>query len=171
MLQLPAFGGLSHRQLNWRPFAGSWSIAQCLDHLITINTLYFPLLASLRTGPPEPTLWERISPLSGLLGSLLVARLGPEYGKKVKTSPKAEPSASEIHGIVDRFAQHQVELIQHYVQIPDDVNRAKTIVTSPLLRWVTYSLDDCLRILVVHEKRHLQQAIRVMEADGFPSAD
>lgn len=52
-------------------------------------------------------------------------------------------------------------------RIPHTIDRERTIITSPLLRWVTYSLDDCLTILVVHEKRHLQQAERVMEAGAF----
>lgn len=164
-----AFGRLSRDQLNWKPMADSWSIAQCLDHLITMNILYFPLLASMRTGPATPTLWERYSPLSGILGKLIIKTLSPENPKKMKTRPKAEPSTSEIDaGILERFARHQAELIQHLRRIPRSIDRRRTIVTSPLLRWVTYRLDDCLTILVVHEKRHFQQATRVLEAEEFP---
>jgi uncharacterized damage-inducible protein DinB len=164
-----ALRGLTREQLNWTPMADSWSIAQCLDHLITINGLYFPLLAALRTGPTKPTLWERYSPFSRVLGRLLIKTLSPEYPGQTKTSSKAEPSRSEIDvGIVDRFARHQTELIGHLRLIPHSVDRQRTIVTSPLLRWVTYNLDDCLTILVVHEKRHWQQAKRVMAAEAFP---
>jgi hypothetical protein len=28
------FGGLDVRQLNWRPDAVRWSVAQCFDHLL-----------------------------------------------------------------------------------------------------------------------------------------
>ena len=31
------FGGLSSDQLNWKPGKKSWSVAQCLDHLIKTN--------------------------------------------------------------------------------------------------------------------------------------
>jgi hypothetical protein len=71
-------------------------------------------------------------------------------------------------GIVDRFDRHQAELIEHIRGIPGSIDRQRTIVTSPLAAFVTYSLDDCLTILVVHEQRHLQQAKRVMEAGAFP---
>lgn len=67
-----AFGSLSTEELNRRPDDGGWSVAQCLDHLITINTLYFPLLDSMRVGPPTPSVWERFSPLSGIFGRLLI---------------------------------------------------------------------------------------------------
>jgi hypothetical protein len=163
-----AFGGLSRAQLNWKPAADRWSVAQCLDHLITINSLYFPLLASMRSGPATPTLWERCSPLSGLLGRLLIRTLSPDSARKTKTSAKAEPSTSAIDDILDRFAHHQAGLIEHLRQLPPGVDLRGTIVTSPLLRWVTYSLDDCLTMLVVHEKRHILQAERVMATEGFP---
>lgn len=157
-----AFGHLSAEQLNWKPAPESWSIAQCLDHLITINRLYFPLLKSLQAGPPQPTWWEKYSPLSGFLGKTLIRTLSPDYSGKAKTSPKAEPSASRIDdAVVDRFVQHQADLIAHLRQVPPGVDPKTTIITSPLLGWVTYSLDDCLTILAVHEKRHLLQARRV----------
>lgn len=44
----------------------------------------------------------------------------------------------------------------------------RTIITSPALNFVTYSLMDAYRILVVHERRHFQQARRVIEESGFP---
>lgn len=158
-----AFSSLSIEQLNWKPSAEGWSVAQCLDHLITINRLYFPLLESLKAGPAEPTLWERYSPLSGFLGKALTKALSPGQQKKTKTSPKAQPAMSVIDdGIVDRFMQHQTELIGYLRSIPPSVDLKKTIITSPLIPWVTYSLEDCLTILAVHEQRHFLQATRVM---------
>jgi hypothetical protein len=160
-----AFSALSNEQLNWKPAPASWSVAQCLDHLITINRLYFPLLETLKAGPAKPTSWERYSPLSGFLGKALIKALSPNQSRKTKTRPMAEPSASVIDdGVVDRFVRHQTELIGHLKAIPPSVDLKKTIVTSPLLRWVTYSLEDCVTILAVHEQRHFLQATRVMEA-------
>jgi hypothetical protein len=37
-----------------------------------------------------------------------------------------------------------------------------------VLSFVTYSLQDADRIIVVHEKNHLAQATRVMQSPGFP---
>src|SRR5690554_5899279 len=109
-----------------------------------MNRLYFPLLESLRAGPRKSMHWERYSPFSGLLGKALIKTLSPEHPRRTKASPKAEPSMSEIDtGILDRFARHQAELIEHIRQVPNSVDRGRTIITSPLLRWVTYSLDDC----------------------------
>jgi len=58
--------------------------------------------------------------------------------------------------------------IDHLKKIPDSIDPIKTVVTSPLMGFVTYSLDDCYSILAVHGPRHIGQAKRVTEAEGFP---
>jgi len=164
-----AFGSLSVEQLNWKPAEKSWSIAQCLDHLITTHSRYFPLFERLTTGEATPTFWAKNSPLSGYFGKFLIKSLRPENQKKMKTTSKAFPSSSEISGdIVDRYCEHQAQLIDHLKKIPDSVDPVKTIITSPLMGFVTYSLDDCFTILAVHGPRHFGQGKRVTEAEGFP---
>jgi len=39
-----AFGHLNAQQLNWKPGADSWSVAQCLEHLLTANYAMFPAI-------------------------------------------------------------------------------------------------------------------------------
>ena len=164
-----AFGSLSPAQLNWKPAENSWSVAQCLDHLITTHSQYFPLFDRLAKGEAKPTFWEKASPLSGFFGRFLIRSLDPANLKKMKAPGKAQPSASEIDGdIVDRFCAHQHQISEHLQRIPAAVDPVKTIITSPLLGIVTYSLDDCYSILVVHCQRHFGQARRVTENEGFP---
>ena len=162
------FGSMSGAQLNWRPAEKNWSIAQCLDHLITTHSLYFPLFERLVAGY-KPSFWEKVSPLSGVLGRSLIKSMRPENPKKMKTAAKAEPSKSEIGAdIVERFSEHQRQLIEHLKSVPAEIDPVKTIITSPLMGLVTYCLDDTYTILAVHSQRHLAQAKRVTEAAGFP---
>ena len=162
------FGSLGRDQLNWKPATKSWSVAQCFDHLMTINSMYFPLFERMRSNDVSNTFWEKYSPLSGFFGRYLKKTLSPEYPKKMKTTRKAYPSASDLDGkIISQFGEHQRHLAEHIGQISPEIDLRKTIITSPLLSFVTYSLDDTLTILTVHEHRHLLQAQRVMETDGF----
>ena len=157
------FGGLNGEQLNWKSDEKSWSVAQCLDHLITINSLYFPIFEKMRAGEVANTFLEKYSPLSGFFGRYLIKAMRPENPKRMKTSPKAFPSTSDISpDIVERFEKHNRELSEHIGGISSEVD-LKTIITSPLAGFVTYSLDDCLTMLVVHEQRHVLQASRLME--------
>ena len=38
------FGHLSPSQLNWKPSAERWSVAQCFEHLLTSNKGYLPII-------------------------------------------------------------------------------------------------------------------------------
>src|SRR4051794_16863758 len=87
-----SFGGLSAAQLNWKPTEKGWSVAQCLDHLITTHSQYFPLFENLVHGTFKPGFWERTSPFSGFFGRFLVKSLDPANVKKMKAPGKAQPS-------------------------------------------------------------------------------
>ena len=175
MLQIAAdaegsFGNLSARELNWKPAEKSWSIAQCFDHLITTHSLYYPDFERLAGGGVMPTFWERASPLSGFFGRFLIRSLDPKNTKKMKTTAKAYPSASEIEAdIIERFCEHQQEMIGHVKKLAAGLDPVKTMVTSPLLRAVTYSLDDMFTFVPMHCRRHFDQAKRVTEMPGFPA--
>jgi len=164
-----AFGRLSVEQLNWKPAPKSWSVAQCLDHLIVTHEQMFPILKRLSEGVVRPTFWENYSPLTGFFGRFLVKGLDPANLKPMKTTSKAYPSSSQISAdIIERYAAHQQEMIDHVSKLPRDIDQEMTIITSPLLSFVTYSLADWYQILTHHGRRHFDQAKRVTEAAGFP---
>ena len=166
---ITTFGNLSAPQLNWKPAEKSWSVAQCFDHLITVHSQYFPLFERMAAGDLRRSFWEKASPLSGFFGRFLIKAVRPDNPKKVKTTAKAQPSTSEIDGaIIERFAEHQTQMIDHLRDLPRDIDTTKTIITSPLLGFVTYNLDDCFTVLETHCKRHFGQAKRVTETEGFP---
>src|SRR5690348_14518723 len=79
-----AFGALSAEQINWKPSAGAWSVGQCFEHLIKINSSYFPELETIIKGARKQNFWENYSPLSGIWGSLLYKTLSPKAARKLK---------------------------------------------------------------------------------------
>lgn len=161
------FGSLSETQLNWKPAADSWSIAQCLDHLIKTDGQFDPEFLSIASGTRKNTTWQSISPFSGMMGRFLVKTLDND-AKKAKAPSKDIVPPSEIEaGIVDRFRSH-IETVATGIEACSGVDRKKTILSSPFLRVLTYSLDDALTVLVAHHRRHVRQAKRVMANDSFP---
>lgn len=164
------FGSLSSGQLNWKANPESWSVAQCFDHLIKINSTYFETFERIAAGKHEASNWEKISPLSGLFGKLLIKKLSPESPGKLKAPAIARPASSDLGGdIISKFVGHQADLIKRIESIPTGVNLEKLIITSPLAGFVTYSMADALKIINVHERRHFQQAERVLQSEGFPN--
>jgi hypothetical protein len=162
------FGDLSASQLNWKPSEKSWSVAQCFDHLITAHGLFFPRFERFESGDRSQTFWEKHSPLSGYFGRFLIKSLDPKNRKKMKVTAKGRPSASEIDGdIIERFCDHQRQLIDHIGKLPASIDPSTFKVASPLLGFVTYTLGDALVFVPLHCQRHFDQAKRVMEMDGF----
>ena len=161
------FGRLSPEQINWKLSAESWSIGQCLDHLIKTHREFHETLDAIADGRRRNSLWENRSPFSSFFGKFLKNSLSKDT-RKVKTpSPKIVPPSYIENGIIERFKAEQKILIQK-IELIGGENWRKIIVTSPLLRVVTYSLADAFQIIVEHERRHYRQAQRVMQSKGFP---
>lgn len=157
------FGDLSDDKLNTRPADGGWSIAECLEHLILSNKLYFADFDRVTDGSRKNTLFERYSPFSSIWGNFLVKALRNDK-QKTKTIAAAIPSNTTdkvIREPVARFVAAQNELIAH-ANAMNAVDWQKTKLTSPFLSIATYSLFDAFRIIIEHEKRHIRQAQRVL---------
>lgn len=163
-----AFSGMTVQQLNWKPDPGSWSIAQCLEHLVISGHSYFPIFKKITDGQYKMTTWEKWSPFSALFGRMLVNSLQEQVTKKMKAPRKIRPSASAIdQDILQRFHEQQ-DIFLKYIAACDKVNVDDIYITSPMINFVTYNLRDAIRMLVQHEHRHINQAIRVKEREGFP---
>lgn len=163
-----SFGALRGDQLNWKPAVNSWSVGQCLDHLILTNEQFYPEFDKITAGTRRNTFWENWSPFTGFFGRFLIKAVS-EDSKKAKAPSKSIVPPSDVSpDIVERFARNIAE-VNERINACSETDRDKTVVTSPFLFVMTYKLDDAYTVLVEHTKRHIRQAKRVMEADGFPA--
>ena len=163
------FGDLTAQQLNWKPNAESWGIGQCFDHLMKANESYFPIIEQIIKGEKPRTFWESLPVLPTFFGWMLIKYLSPESTKKLKAPDVFKPSSNDIDpNIINNFVRQQNQLT-FLMRQTAELDLRHTKITSPAVRFVTYSLMDCYTILVVHEKRHLQQARRVLNTEGFPT--
>lgn len=165
-----SFGKLTEQELNWKPNADTWSIAQNIDHLITINRTYFPILSALKTGKYRPHFMTKFGFLASFFGNMLLQAVQPTTEKKIKTFTIWEPATSQIsRDILDRFTQHQEQLKQEMETAKEFVKKG-TVISSPANKYIVYKLTTAFDIMVVHEQRHLEQARRVLSAlkkEGF----
>jgi hypothetical protein len=163
------FGHLNSEQLNWKPAADSWSVAQCIDHLISINHEYYPVFDRILKGEYGKTFFHSMPFLPAFFGRVMIKAVSPESRRKLKAPGAARPSSSSIDPqIVDRFIAHQRETLAKMKSL-EGMGPAGIIITSPFAGAVVYSLLDTFRLIVAHERRHFTQAQRVMETGGFPT--
>jgi hypothetical protein len=163
-----AFGRLDARQLNWRPDAARWSVAQCFDHLVTANGMMLQAAEDALAGARPRTVWERLPFLPALFGRMLIRTQAPGTPRKYRAPARAQPATSDIGAdVVRRFVEQQTGAAARLGTV-DEGAAARAIMTSPFIGFVTYSVLDGWRLMAAHDRRHIEQARRVTEAPGFP---
>lgn len=160
------FGSLDELHLNWQPDAARWSIAQCFDHLRRGNELLLESAEAALNSPPR-SLWQRVPMLSAIFGWALIRSQGPRASGKFTAPARAQPTTSRIGGdIIQRFVD-QHRRAEEWTRGLDPRVASRTIMISPFISIVTYSVLDGLRLLVAHDRRHFEQARRVMLLPNF----
>ncbi len=157
-------------QFHWRPRGGEgWSIAQCLDHLATINAFY---IKSIGNGVERAKAhdWKRRGALKpGFFGALFINSLEPPVKRRLRTARAMQPALSKSRDriLADFRAAHDA-IRQLVIEAADlDLNRAQ--YRNPFLKVVNFRVSTGLRVINAHDRRHLWQAEQVRQAPGYPA--
>ena len=162
------FGHLDASRLNWKPDTARWSVAQCFEHLLIANRLMLRCAEDALAGDRPKTIWQRLPIVPGVLGRMLIRSQAPGGQRKYAAAPEAQPAASGVAAdIIEQIvAQHREASAR--LETLAEGKAARTIMTSPFIAVITYSVLDGCRLIVAHDRRHFEQARRVMESPGFP---
>lgn len=157
------FGELDNELLNIKPNQNTWSIAQIIQHIIILNESYFPLLEKLKSGNNELPFHAKFGFMVNLAGNLILKSVQPENVRKTKTLKIWEPALSNIpDGIIEKFRNHQGQLKSAIKECETFVKQG-TIISSPANKNIVYKLETAFELIVVHEERHFNQAVEVMQ--------
>ncbi len=162
-MYVETFEHLSPQALNWKPQADKWSVGQCIDHVMVTNLTYFPIIKQAANKTYQHTFWQKMPFLPSLMGSMLFKTLAPAQAKnKVKTFQIFEPTSSQIAAdILHQYQIHKKELYDLFEKT-DGLAHEKIIISSPVNKYIIYSLKIAMDIIVAHEKRHFWQAKNVL---------
>jgi hypothetical protein len=160
--------GLTDRQLNQRPAAGGWSVAECLDHLlVTGEQVLAPIDAGIDRALKRG--WTSSGPFRyGRLGNWFVRSNGGGQPprRRFKAPSLYQPSpARPAAELVESFGALQARL-QQRLERADGVDLARVKISSPVTRLLRLSLGQWFALLAGHQERHLGQARRVLEQIG-----
>lgn len=151
------FGHLTEEQLN-RTDGAHWSIAQNIEHLILINSSYFPIIDQLNQNVYKRPFHGRFQFIVKFLGGFVRQAVEPSRQKKMKTFPVWEPKkATVLHDIIDQFTAHHQDL-KRYIELAAPFIQNKTVIHSPASKVIVYELDTVFDIIIQHELRHIEQA-------------
>ena len=162
--------GLTEQQLNWKPDAKQWSIAQCLEHLAVtskqFNGYFKQLIESARLKWPTN---GAIPYRPSLVGGWLIKQVVPETTRKVPAPKVFKPSdSSSIQDALGLFLKQQEEFVS-FVRESEGVDYNRARLRSPVTPLMRYSLADAFVVTIVHGYRHLAQANRVKAMPNFPN--
>ena len=154
---------LSDAQFAWQPAPESWSVAQCIDHLNATAREYLPMMDegiadAIRRGlyKPGPYVYNWI-------GRLMVWLFDPKVRVRAKTPQSFQPPVGRPrHDVMAAFRAYQVQYIDRLRQA-NGLDLARARVRSPVTRLIRMPLGSAFAMTVAHERRHLQQARRVIE--------
>lgn len=162
---------LSEAQLNWKPTANQWSIAQCLEHL-TMATKEFEqyFTAALEQGQKNRQVASPPPYKPSVVGSWLARQVSPEAARKLPAPKIFRPGdSSSVDGSLESFLNEQNRFLD-FVQRAVGIDYNKTRLRSPVTPLMRYSLADAFVITVLHGQRHLAQARRVRAMPEFPQS-
>lgn len=158
-------GPLPADQLNRRPAPDKWSAAECLQHLIITNRLYLPQLEAIVAGQYDPAPWHRLHGVGRYMGRYMLRYIDPHSTKPLPAPKIFLPSTSSLSpDVVLEFVQQQREVVLPLVERMQGIDLDRTMVHSPASSLLFYPLRDTLRMLYLHNARHLLQAQRAVLA-------
>lgn len=155
-----SFEGLDKIILFQKPDNKTWSIAENLEHLIKVNSSYFPIFKKLKEGKFRAAFISKIGFFTKLFGEMIYKSVSDGGKKKVRTFSLWEPQIQDQNfDILEKFLFHQEDLKDWISELEMFINKGE-IIHSPANPLIVYSLPRALDIIVAHEKRHLDQALK-----------
>ena len=155
--------GLSEAQGTCRAHAGSWSIAECLDHLATGNRVYLRAMQPAAERALAAGRHRREPVRPGLVGGWFVRSLEPPVKPFLRMRsprtirPRPSPPLADA---MDRFLTSQREILM-FMRSYGKADLTGVLFPNPFIRGLRFSLATGLHVLAAHERRHPWQAWRV----------
>src|SRR5688572_13260109 len=126
---------LSDTQFHWQPHAGrSWSIAQCLEHLATINVVYG---GALRGGVEQARQkgWTRTGALKpGFFGQKFIESQEPPVKRRVRAPGKVRPGSQLTRDEILRRYHTAHEDVKRVIQDAATIDANRATFPNPFLK-------------------------------------
>ncbi len=158
---LSALDGLSEAQLNYKPDAETWSLAEITEHLaITENGIFGMVEQSLKT-PADPSRRGEITMTDEQVLGFIEDR-----STKVKTQKQMEPTGQfgDFEATLEAFKDSREDHIDYLKDTDDDLRNHYAQLPFGTL--------DGLQVILFmsgHTDRHVQQMHELMSAPDFPA--
>jgi hypothetical protein len=158
--------GLSAGTGAARVAPGSWSVAECLEHLAVSSRVYLPTMREaadtarrrgrLRRGPAVP----------GVLGRWFINSLEPPVKPSSRSKAPRKIAPRPSPPLADAFAAFVAAHADACAFLAEvaDLDLSGTRFRNPFIPGLRFSLATGLNVIAAHDRRHLWQAWNVRRA-------
>ena len=156
---------LDREQAVRQPRKGSWSVAECLDHLAVTGERYQPLMrAAIDKGRQQGKSGGAPYRRRTMAGRMLLFTLEPGRTLRVKAPPTFAPG--RIQGLDIESVGRRFEAVNgawhELLEAADGLALDRVVLGTPVSALVRVNLAEAFRIHTLHEARHLAQAERAL---------
>jgi hypothetical protein len=158
---------LPHSSFARMPGAAAWSANQCLQHLNSYGLYYLPKLEkALQQAPAQPADAD-FAP--GWMGAwftrmMQIDSATQQPSKKMKApKPHTPVQILPSHEVIAEFIDQQERLLQ-MLQKAAHLDLAAVRIPISIASFIRLKAGDVLSFLVAHNERHVQQALRALQA-------
>ena len=147
--------------LHQRPRPDAWNAVECLAHLNHYGDYYLPEIRRRIAAAPRGKAPDTFT--SSRLGNYFATSLKPgPKSPKINTFKNANPTLLPTppdRSVIEEFIRQQQDLLD-LLDRAAAVNLTKTKTGISLTRFIKLRLGDTLRVVIYHNWRHIEQALR-----------
>jgi hypothetical protein len=157
---------LTKTQWNFKPAPDKWSVAETLDHIVTVQERVLGMLASLSSAPTAPADRDTTA-----IDAIIIYRF-PARLTKFSAPEFIQPTGQILPAeLLDRFKKNCVRFSDALESVPE---LREHVLEAPPLKAVSSGqyneMDGYQWILAAaaHNERHAKQMLEVMASCEFP---
>ncbi len=156
-------------QFTWKPGPTKWSVAECLEHLNATARSYLPAIDEGIADAIRHGAYAEGPFHYNVIGRLFSHLMEPPARFRMSTSTDKQPGPHRPkRETLAGFRAYQVQYVDRLRQA-NGIDLSRSCVRSPLASWIRIPLGSAFAAMAAHERRHLWQARRITQMDGFPS--
>ena len=153
---------VTDEEFQWKPDEGRrWSIAECLDHMATINSIYS---AAVRSGVEQARKngWTRKRPVEpGFFGRKFVASQEPPVKMKLRAPQRVQPKPMRRREEIMRAYHDAHSEVRHLLEECATIDANRATFSNPFVPILKVKVSTGLHVMPAHDRRHLWQAEQV----------
>jgi hypothetical protein len=159
---------LTDAQLAWRPAPGSWSISECLFHMVAVHRKEIGTLRRVVAEGRRKGLMKDGPFQYNFISKWFVEVMEPPPKRKFKV-PKVYVAdlCKNPKESLQAFLK-TVDEMQQVVEEADGLDLVAIKAPSAVTRLLRMNLGARLALFASHDRRHLWQAHNVRNSPGFP---